>query len=732
MKVCSKLIKLLVIGFLFFKPVMAIAVDQSFVSLAEKAEDVIIKDGEFNDGLNDYWVVSNPDANNPSLVTDENGNNYVKASNGESILQYVQLKPNMTYKFTYYVIGTPGFPAVVEFGTLNHDEGFKSLKEEKHEEETWKQHEFTFVTPEEENTYAIRFASSGNGTAYFDNIQATSLDLEAPTVPLHLKVESVTTDSVSLSWEPSTDNVGVTGYLIYRDQEEVGQVDGDTLTYINEGLTADTEYTYEVRAIDQAGSKSEASNAVKARTSVAEDTEAPTAPLNLKVTGVTTDSVSLSWEPSTDNVGVTGYLIYRDQEEVGQVDGDTLTYINEGLTADTEYTYEVRAIDQAESKSEASNAVKARTSVAEDTEAPTAPLNLKVTGVTTDSVSLSWEPSTDNVGVTGYLIYRDQEEVGQVDGDTLTYINEGLTADTEYTYEVRAIDQAGNKSEASNVVKARTSVAEDTEAPTAPLNLKVTGVTTDSVSLSWEPSTVGVTGYLIYRDQEEIGQVDGDTLTYINEGLTADTEYTYEVRAIDQAGNKSEASNAVKARTSVDKELTVPMPPTALRAAKVMEDKVVLMWDAPSDPLEISTYQIYRNGLPVGEVKGETFTYTDTGLTENTKYYYTVKAKNTIGNLSKDSNSIEVLTSKKIETSSSKEQTTSASSDNTKDQTTNNLKPKNEKTSNSAMDNTNKKMTTILPLTGSKVSPIIQMLGIIIVGFVGWIILRTLKNRKKN
>ncbi|EOH87469.1 fibronectin type III domain-containing protein [Enterococcus villorum] len=543
MKVCSKLIKLLVIGFLFFKPVMAIAVDQSFVSLAEKAEDVIIKNGEFNDGLND-WVVSNPDANNPSLVTDENGNNYVKASNGESILQYVQLKPNMTYKFTYYVIGTPGFPAVVEFGTLNHDEGFKSLKEEKHEEETWKQHEFTFVTPEEENTYAIRFASSGNGTAYFDNIQATSLDLEAPTVPLHLKVESVTTDSVSLSWEPSTDNVGVTGYLIYRDQEEIGQVDGDTLTYINEGLTADTEYTYEVRAVDQAGNKSEASNAVKARTSVAEDTEAPSAPLNLKVTGVTTDSVSLSWEPSTDNVGVTGYLIYRDQEEVGQV--------------------------------------------------------------------------------------------------------------------------------------------------------------------------------------------DGDTLTYINEGLTADTEYTYEVRAIDQAGNKSEASNAVKARTSVDKELTVPMPPTALRAAKVMEDKVVLMWDAPSDPLEISTYQIYRNGLPVGEVKGETFTYTDTGLTENTKYCYTVKAKNTIGNLSKDSNSIEVLTSKKIETSSSKEQTTSASSDNTKDQTTNNLKPKNEKTSNSATDNTNKKMTTTLPLTGSKVSPIIQMLGIIIVGFVGWIILRTLKNRKKN
>ncbi|MEY8445306.1 carbohydrate binding domain-containing protein, partial [Enterococcus ratti] len=225
MKLCSRFVKLFVISLFFVHPLVVAAVDQSFSLLyGNKAvEEVIVKNGEFDDGLNE-WIVSNPGGNNPCLVTDSNGNNYVKASNGENILQYVQLKPRMTYKFTYYVIGSSAFPAIVEFGTLNHDEGYKPLKEEKHYEEVWKQHEFTFTTPEEDNTYVIRFASSGNGTAYFDNVQATSMDLEAPVIPKNLKVAGVTSNSVSLSWEAATDNVGVTGYLLYRDGEFVQEV----------------------------------------------------------------------------------------------------------------------------------------------------------------------------------------------------------------------------------------------------------------------------------------------------------------------------------------------------------------------------------------------------------------------------------------------------------------------------------------------------------------------------
>lgn len=280
----------MMIVFLFVKPVIVVAVDPSYAPSYQLAEEVIIKNGEFNDGLN-HWIVSNPGSNNPALVTDESGNHYVMASNGENILQYVQLKPKTTYQFTYYVIGDPSFPAIVEFGTLNHGEGFISLKDERHYNDAWKQHEFSFTTPEGENTYIIRFASSGNGTAYFDNVQATALDLEAPTNPKNLKVNDVSSDSVSLSWEAATDNVGVMGYLVYRDNQLIQTVTGADLAYTDNGLTEDTTYTYEVRAVDQAGNVSAASNAVTARTKLASSSP-PAVPLNLKVTSVTTDSVS--------------------------------------------------------------------------------------------------------------------------------------------------------------------------------------------------------------------------------------------------------------------------------------------------------------------------------------------------------------------------------------------------------------------------------------------------------
>ncbi len=135
MKSIRKYLPLFAMLLLFIKPFVAVA-----VSTQGSVEEVIIKNGEFNEGLKDS-IVSSPGENNPSLVVDSNGNQYVKATNGENILQYVQLKPNSTYRFAYYVIGDPVFPAIVEFGTLNHDQGYHPLKEEKHYNIAWKQHE---------------------------------------------------------------------------------------------------------------------------------------------------------------------------------------------------------------------------------------------------------------------------------------------------------------------------------------------------------------------------------------------------------------------------------------------------------------------------------------------------------------------------------------------------------------------------------------------------------------
>ncbi|MFC8451105.1 cellulose binding domain-containing protein, partial [Kitasatospora sp. NPDC057223] len=130
-----------------------------------------------------------------------------------------------------------------------------------------------------------------------------------------------------------------------------------------------------------------------------------------------------------------------------------------GLTAATAYSYTVKARDLAGNVSAASNSVSATTTAApSDTVAPTAPSGLVSTGTTSSSVSLSWTASTDNVGVTGYDVYRGATKVGSTTGAT-TYTDSGLTAATAYSYTVKARDLAGNVSAASNSVTVTTATS---------------------------------------------------------------------------------------------------------------------------------------------------------------------------------------------------------------------------------------------------------------------------------
>ena len=94
-----------------------------------------------------------------------------------------------------------------------------------------------------------------------------------------------------------------------------------------------------------------------------------------------------------------------------------------------------------------------------DTQAPTAPTSLASTGVTSSSVSLAWNASTDNVGVTGYEVFQGTSTtpVATVTGTSATV--SGLAASTAYSFTVKARDAAGNRSAASNAVTATTSAS---------------------------------------------------------------------------------------------------------------------------------------------------------------------------------------------------------------------------------------------------------------------------------
>ncbi|MFI6797107.1 galactose-binding domain-containing protein [Streptosporangium canum] len=87
----------------------------------------------------------------------------------------------------------------------------------------------------------------------------------------------------------------------------------------------------------------------------------------------------------------------------------------------------------------------------DDTQAPTAPTNLAYTEPASGQIKLTWNASTDNVGVTGYDVYANNALRGSVAGNVLTY-TDGQPAGATVSYQVKAKDAAGNQSAGSNTV----------------------------------------------------------------------------------------------------------------------------------------------------------------------------------------------------------------------------------------------------------------------------------------
>ena len=189
-------------------------------------------------------------------------------------------------------------------------------------------------------------------------------------------------------------------------------------------------------------------------TASANDTTTPTA-ATLTASGTTQTTTNLSWSGATDNVGVTGYDVYKGTTLLASTTSAT-TYSVVGLTASTNYSFTVKAKDAAGNISVASNAVSVTTlAPTSDTTAPSA-ATLTASGTTSSGTTLSWSGSTDNVAVTGYDVYQATTLIGSTTSAT-TYSVTGLSASSTYTFTVKAKDAAGNVSAASNILSVTTS-----------------------------------------------------------------------------------------------------------------------------------------------------------------------------------------------------------------------------------------------------------------------------------
>jgi len=177
----------------------------------------------------------------------------------------------------------------------------------------------------------------------------TGSDTTPPSPPGTPTLVSDTSNSVTISWAASTDNVGVAGYDIYHDGQLCAQVDGSTLTGTCSSLSPNVAYGFYVNARDAAGNVSQPSGTLHVTTPPSSDTTPPTVPGNVHSTAVTASSVTLAWTASTDNVAVAGYRVYNvvngTRTQVGSADANATSTQVDGLTPSTAYHFQVTAYD---------------------------------------------------------------------------------------------------------------------------------------------------------------------------------------------------------------------------------------------------------------------------------------------------------------------------------------------------------------------------------------------------
>ena len=387
----------------------------------------------------------------------------------------------------------------------------------------------------------------------------------APSSPTGLA--AIAGDShISLSWNvPSSDGGSpITGYNIYRGATSGGEeatpiasVGSSITTYDNTELINGQQYFYKVTAVNSIGPSS-ASNEASA-TPVAAPT-VPAAPTGLTPTAGDAQ-VSLAWTAASDGgAPISDYVVeFRTGANPFTTFADgvstSTSAIVTGLTNAVSYDFRVSAVNSVGTSLPSTIASSTPFGTSTVPDAPTA-----LTATAGDAhISLSWNASSSDGGspITGYNIYRGTTSGGEivipistVDSSITTYDDIGLTNGQQYFYKVSAINSIGSSS-ASNEASA-TPISGPT-VPSAPTGLEANSISDSQINLSWvAPSNGGsaITGYEIERESP-VGRGFsvlvtniGNTTTYNDNGLNSNTQYNYQVSAINSVGKSSPSNQA--------------------------------------------------------------------------------------------------------------------------------------------------------------------------------------------
>ena len=410
-----------------------------------------------------------------------------------------------------------------------------------------------------------------------------------PAAPAGLVAASPTRAAPALSWVPVA---GADHYVVRRGAAIVATPSAAAFT---DALPADGTYGYRVAAVDDAGNEGTPS----ATLAVVVDTTPPAAPAAPSAPVLTSTAPVLTWPPVA---GASGYAIRRGGTVIARV-GDVATFTDTLAGADGTLTYDLIAVDAAGNES----APSPGTDVVLDRTAPATPAGVVAPSPTATSPYLTWG------AVAGAVRYRILRGGTEIDAVTTAAFQEdaGATGDGTYAYRIVAVDAAGNESAPSAVV----TVVVDATVPAQVTGLSGTTPTNGFPALTWT-AVPGAARYLVYRDDAVAGEVA--TTSFNDTTVSDDGSYAYAVSAVDAAGNEG----APSATRTIAVDTSVVGVPSALDADSPTNTAPELSWTGV--PGSNVVYTVLRNGAVAGATASASFT--DTGLTADGSYAYSVRA----------------------------------------------------------------------------------------------------------
>jgi hypothetical protein len=291
-----------------------------------------------------------------------------------------------------------------------------------------------------------------SGAASYGNAIYT-IDTVGPTVSISTPAANATinygsTNTVSVSAPDATSSVSKVELLVNGALSATLTSSPYNFSWNTTGLAEGT-YTLTAKAYDTFNNVSTSS----ATTVTIKDATAPTVSITAPANGATnlagTVSVNANAADNSGGKGLSKVEFYVDGALKSTDTTSPYSYAWDTKTAtDGSHTLSAKAFDNATVPNSTTSANFTVSVDNSDRVAPSAPLNLRSTSATFTGISLAWNASTDNVGVTGYQLTRNGAVI--YSGTSLSYNDTSLASGTTYAYSVTAVDVSGNRSTATN------------------------------------------------------------------------------------------------------------------------------------------------------------------------------------------------------------------------------------------------------------------------------------------